>query len=97
LRLDGDEVGAAVRTRDGVKPIFVSPGHRVSVRDAVKWSLATSRVRVPEPIRLAEQLVNRLKRGTSRPDPQRRRDLPRSKSARKSPSARGEGDEGWVD
>lgn len=62
LRLDGEEVGAAVRTRDGVKPIFVSPGHRIGLKESVKWSLATSRFRVPEPIRLAEQLVNHLKR-----------------------------------
>jgi deoxyribonuclease V len=62
IHLDGDEVGAAVRTRAGVKPLFVSPGHRVSVRAAVRWVLACSRFRVPEPIRLAEQLANHLRK-----------------------------------
>jgi deoxyribonuclease V len=62
IHLDGDEVGAAVRTRAGVKPLFVSPGHRVGVRAAVRWVLACSRFRVPEPIRLAEQLANHLRK-----------------------------------
>ena len=67
LRLDGLRVGAALRTRDGVNPIFVSPGHRIGIPRALRWVLACSRYRVPEPIRLAEQLVNRLKReGVSR-------------------------------
>lgn len=62
LWLDGATVGAVLRTRQGVKPIFVSPGHRITTREAVRWVLACSRFRVPEPIRLAEQVVNRLKR-----------------------------------
>jgi len=61
LRLQGRRVGAVLRTRAGVKPIFVSPGHRIGVREAVSWVLACSRFRVPEPIRLAEQVVNRLR------------------------------------
>jgi len=62
ILLDGEKVGAALRTRAGVKPIFVSPGHRINLKDAIRWALATSRFRIPEPIRLAEQFVNRLKR-----------------------------------
>lgn len=61
LGLDGRTVGAVLRSRDGVNAIFVSPGHRITVNAAVRWVLACSRVRVPEPIRLAEQVVNRLK------------------------------------
>jgi deoxyribonuclease V len=60
--LDGTRVGAAVRTRAGVAPLFVSPGHRIGLAAAVRWALACSRYRVPEPIRLAEQVVNRLRR-----------------------------------
>jgi deoxyribonuclease V len=65
IRLDGRVVGAAVRTRAGVKPLFVSPGHRIGLRAAIRWALACSRYRVPEPVRAAEQAVNRL-RGTPR-------------------------------
>lgn len=63
ILFEGRRVGAAVRTRAGVKPLFVSPGHRIGLAAAIRWALACSRYRVPDPIRLAEQLVNRLKRG----------------------------------
>ncbi len=62
LRLGGRTVGRVLRTRDGVKPIYVSPGHRIGLARAVRWVLAVSRLRVPEPIRLAEQIVNDLRR-----------------------------------
>jgi len=61
LVLAGRQVGAVVRSRDGVKPLWVSPGHRIGIRQAVRWTLASCRTRVPEPIRLAEQVVNCLK------------------------------------
>ena len=54
LVVDGETVGCAVCTRDGVKPVFVSPGHRVSRETAVEIALrCCPRYRVPEPIRLA--------------------------------------------
>jgi len=47
-------VGAAVRTRDGVRPVYVSAGHRIDLDTAVGLVLATStRFRLPEPVRLA--------------------------------------------
>jgi deoxyribonuclease V len=55
----GDLVGAALRTRRGVKPVFVSPGHRVDVATAVRLTLAcTDRYRLPEPSRVAHQLAS---------------------------------------
>jgi deoxyribonuclease V len=62
LFLDGRRVGAVLRTRDRVRPLYVSVGHRISLPAALRWALACCRCRVPEPIRLAEQVVNRLKR-----------------------------------
>ena len=51
---DDEVVGAAVRTRDGVSPVFVSVGHRVDLAAAVRLTLSCSRgYRVPEPTRLA--------------------------------------------
>lgn len=50
-------VGAAVRTRAGCSPIFVSPGHRVSIESAVRLAVAfTGKWRLPEPIRIADAL-----------------------------------------
>jgi len=61
---DGDEViGAVVRTRSRVKPIFVSVGHRCLLEDAIRITLyCTTRYRIPEPTRLAHQAVSRLRR-----------------------------------
>ena len=49
-------VGAAVRTRSGVSPVFVSVGHRVDLAAAVRLTLACCRgYRVPEPTRTAHR------------------------------------------
>lgn len=55
---NGDEVvGRVLRTRDGVKPVFVSVGHRMSLDNAVDRVLAlTPRYRLPETTRTADQL-----------------------------------------
>ncbi|MEU6393568.1 endonuclease V [Streptomyces sp. NPDC046939] len=55
---DGDEeVGRALRTRDGVKPVYVSVGHRVSLANACAHTLAlTPAYRVPETTRRADRL-----------------------------------------
>ena len=50
----GEVVGAAVRTRDNVSPVYVSVGHRVDLETAVRTVLGCSRkYRLPEPTRLA--------------------------------------------
>ena len=65
---DGDEViGAVVRTRAGVKPVYVSQGHRVSLETAVRMTLAVcDGVRIPRPTREADQLVGEVKRSMFR-------------------------------
>ena len=56
----GDTVGCALRTRSGVKPVYVSPGHRISVASACEWVLKLApRFRLPEPLRLADQAARR--------------------------------------
>jgi len=63
LVYDGREVGYVVRTRENVKPIFVSPGHLISPKAAVELVLScTTRYRIPEPVRRAHILVNRLRK-----------------------------------
>jgi deoxyribonuclease V len=62
--MDGsDLIGAVVRSRTGVKCVYVSVGHRASLDDAVALVLAcTKGYRLPEPTRLAHQLVTRNRR-----------------------------------
>ncbi|MER6433840.1 MULTISPECIES: endonuclease V [unclassified Streptomyces] len=58
-----EEVGRALRTRDGVKPVFVSVGHRVSLDNALAHTLAlTPRYRLPETTRRADALCRRALR-----------------------------------
>jgi deoxyribonuclease V len=62
LRLNGRTIGAVVRTRDGVKPLYVSVGHRITLPEAVAWTLrAAASFRLPEPTRQAHRLVSELK------------------------------------
>ena len=56
------QIGAVVRTRDGVKPVFVSPGFKITIEEAVEWILKTcSGYRIPEPIRTSHLEVNQLR------------------------------------
>lgn len=63
--VDAEEtVGAVVRTRAGVQPIFVSIGHRVDLATAIELVLAcTDGYRIPKPTREADHFVAQLKRG----------------------------------
>ena len=55
-------VGAVLRTRRGVKPLFISPGNRISLDESVKIVLACcGKYRMPEPIRQAHLLVSSLR------------------------------------
>lgn len=56
---DGDQqIGWAVRTRSDAAPVFVSPGHRVSLASALELCLGMhGRHRLPGPVRLARQLA----------------------------------------
>lgn len=57
LRDGADEVGRALRTQAGVKPVYVSVGHRVSLDNACAHALSlTPRYRVPETTRRADRL-----------------------------------------
>lgn len=56
-------VGRVLRTRGGVSPMFISPGHRCDVESATRIALsAVTRYRMPEPTRLADQLVSAARR-----------------------------------
>lgn len=59
----GERVGTVLRTRDNVRPIFVTQGHRVSLESAVRlvWQ-SVDRFRIPKPTREADHYVRELKR-----------------------------------
>jgi deoxyribonuclease V len=55
-------IGAVLRTRTNVKPVFVSVGNICLLKDAIEITLACAvKYRLPEPTRLAHQLVSKLK------------------------------------
>lgn len=60
--IDGTEtIGAVVRTRAGVKPVYVSIGHRVSLGTAIELTLAcVTRYRLPETTRHAHRLASAI-------------------------------------
>ena len=64
---DGEVVGLALRTRDRVAPVYVSIGHRVSLRTARRWVLTLApKYRLPETTRAADQRANALRRRLAR-------------------------------
>lgn len=62
----GETIGAVVRTRDGVKPVFVSIGHRVGLKTAIEIVLKChDGVRIPKPTRVADQFAGSIKQTTA--------------------------------
>jgi deoxyribonuclease V len=62
---DGEVVGMALRTRTGVKPVYVSVGHRMDLETAIRGVLMMcGRFREPETTRSAYRLVNECRRAS---------------------------------
>ncbi len=59
LRYKGETVGVVLRSRTGVKPLYVSSGHRISLPTAIDYVLrCTPKYRLPETTRLADKLAS---------------------------------------
>jgi deoxyribonuclease V len=59
----GERIGTVLRTRTGVRPLFISPGHLVTADEAVKIILRlAARYRLPEPQRAADAISRQIKR-----------------------------------
>lgn len=70
LSLDGRQVGWVLTTRERTRPLYVSPGHRMSLRAAAEWVVACGAgYRLPEPTRRADALVGRLAHPAARTAP----------------------------
>jgi deoxyribonuclease V len=66
LRDNGELIGAALRTKSGAKPIYVSVGHQIDLVSALEWAINCCRgYRLPEPTRLAHLAAG----GMLRPEP----------------------------
>jgi deoxyribonuclease V len=67
--MHGDEqLGMVVRTKTGVQPVYVSPGHLIDIASSVELVLRSCRgYRIPEPTRQAHLHVNALRRGDVAP------------------------------
>ncbi len=62
LKDKGEVIGAVVRTRTNVEPVFVSVGNKCRLEDAIEVILfCVTKYRLPEPTRIAHQVVSRLK------------------------------------
>ncbi|MDI6891183.1 MAG: deoxyribonuclease V [Thermodesulfovibrionales bacterium] len=63
LRYNGKILGAVLRTKDNVRPLFVSPGNKIDLRGSIEIVLAcTRRYRIPEPLRRADFISKKIKR-----------------------------------
>jgi deoxyribonuclease V len=62
----GETIGAALRTRQKVKPVYVSIGHKVSLATAIDYVMrCTTRYRLPETTRLADRLASQKNKGAA--------------------------------
>jgi deoxyribonuclease V len=62
ITAQGQKLGAAVRSREGVRPIFVSPGHLMDVEGSIEVIMGClTGYRVPEPLRRADRITRLIK------------------------------------
>lgn len=60
----GEVIGYALRTKERVKPVFISPGHKMNLQDSLALAMkCTLKHRLPEPTRRAHEFVNAFRTG----------------------------------
>lgn len=63
LKDKGEIVGAVLRTKEGVSPVFISPGYKIDLPTSIKILLkCVVEYRLPEPLRQAHIYANKLKK-----------------------------------
>ncbi len=62
LIYQGKKVGLILRTREGIKPLYLSPGHLITLEESLEITLGcVTKYRIPQPLRRADQLSRRLR------------------------------------
>lgn len=62
-KLPEDVIGGALRTKRKVRPVYVSPGHHITLEESIKIiSSCIRKHRLPEPVRMAHETMNRHRR-----------------------------------
>jgi deoxyribonuclease V len=60
---NGESIGVVLRTKNNVKPLFISIGNNIAIEDAVFWVMRCCRgYRLPKPIRFAHQAAGSFNR-----------------------------------
>lgn len=63
LKYNGRTVGAVLRTKDNVRPLFVSPGHKIDLKGSIEVVLrCVGKYRIPEPLRMADSLSKKIRK-----------------------------------
>jgi len=63
LKYNSRTVGAVVRTKENVRPLFVSPGHKIDLKASIEIVLGcTSKYRIPDLLRMADFISKKLKK-----------------------------------
>lgn len=63
ILFDDEIVGACLRTREGTKPVFISPGNHIDLENSIRIILqCTTHYRIPEPLRIAHLMANRMRK-----------------------------------
>jgi deoxyribonuclease V len=62
----GETIGLVLRTRTNVLPVYISPGHRISMASAKEWVIrCLSGFKLPEPTRHAHKIANQVRRDST--------------------------------
>lgn len=70
LIYQGKTVGLILRTKQGIRPLYLSPGHLITLEESRDLTLGcVTKYRVPQPLRQADQLTRRLKTAALRAEP----------------------------
>ena len=70
LIYQGKTVGLILRTQKGIRPLYLSPGHLITLEESRELTLGcVTKYRIPQPLRRADQLTRRLRAAALQAEP----------------------------